>query len=230
VVGLVGGEDRRRVAAGHRAGGLRAPHRLAADLRPAGTGPPEGTDRGTSRRDGSACPTWSAPSRGRSGWRPTPTSGVPAAERVRAAPAGRGALDKAAAAAGLSPGDGARQQASCGPGLTRPRWPGSARAAGAAPHNPAVPVRLADLGPQADAADVRLPPPVRALRAARRSASAATSRCRCSPAAGSPAGSTRPGQWQNAGRRGTSSSRNPQPFRPWRELSPRPPSGSAARM
>ena len=85
VVGLVGGEDRRRVAARHRPGGLRAAHRLAARLRPAGAGHPEGPDR--PRADRRGVPV--LPGRdGRQGARrgdPRGLHRVPAAQRVRAA-------------------------------------------------------------------------------------------------------------------------------------------------
>ena len=60
VVGLVGGEDRRRVAARHRPGGLRAAHRLAARLRPARAGHPGAAARACSRPTPSASPTSSA--------------------------------------------------------------------------------------------------------------------------------------------------------------------------
>src|SRR3984885_6192898 len=45
VVGLVGDEDRRRVAARHRTGHLRPADRLAPGVRPARTGAPSGAAR-----------------------------------------------------------------------------------------------------------------------------------------------------------------------------------------
>ena len=73
VVGLVGGQDRGRVAARHRPGRLRAPHRLAARLRPARAGRSRRRCSTASRPMRNAWPTWSGRPPARSGWPPTPT-------------------------------------------------------------------------------------------------------------------------------------------------------------
>ena len=166
VVGLVGGEDRRRVAARHRAAvcvrrtGWRRIYDLPERVIPADLLGLEPTDDeclihlvGTvSRALGVATHADFMEYQRLNGY------GLQLRDAAR--------LDGGRGGGRAGPGDGPRRQAA-GRGLGRP---GGARLAGRgrtrhAPHGAAFPVRLADLGQEAGAADVRLPAPVRALRA-----------------------------------------------------------------
>ena len=231
VVGLVGGEDRRRVAARHRPGGLRAAHRLAARLRPARARHSRGRCSTTQPTD-AECLSYLVGATARALGVATHADLIEY-QRLNGhglQHAGAPRLDEAAAAAGLTPVTvpGAKKPAA------RLGRPGGAGLAGRrrprhAPHDPAVPVRLADLGQEADAADVRLPPPVRAVRAqgearARLLHDAAAGR-RPDRRLGGP-GPRR----QDARRQERAAWKSPPPSRPWPELWPRRLSGSAARM
>ena len=100
---------------------------------------------------------------------------------------------EAAAAAGLVPVEIAAGRPDGTPlaAWADPRGPGPPGDR-PAPDHAAVAVRLAGLGPQAHAADVRLRAQPGGLRARRPSGCTATSPCRCWPAAACWAGSTRP--------------------------------------
>ncbi len=167
VVGLVGGEDRRRVAARHRRGGLRPADRLAAGLRSARAGPAgraaghradrRGVRAPPRRRDGQG------PGRGHAR-RPDRLSPAPAPPERQAGPdrvprrrGAGGGTD-----AGHHPRASVRRRRLGRPGRARR---GGRRAAGTAPGHPALAVRLPDLGPEAHAAPVRLRAQPRGLRA-----------------------------------------------------------------
>ena len=181
VVGLVRDEDRGRVAAGHRRGGLHRAARLEAGLRPGRARRP---GRAAARRPGRR----GVPAPAGRGW---PGQSLGVATRADLADYHRlkgEQVDAVIADSGLVPVDGRGLGQA---GLGRSRGAGD-RAARPAPHDPAVAVRLAGLGPGAHRADLRLHPPAGGVRAPSPSGCTATSRCRCWPAAGWSAGSTRP--------------------------------------
>ena len=155
VVGLVGHEDRRRVAAGRGRGRLRPPGRLAPGLRPARAGAPRRAARRREDRRGVPGP----PGRGgrpgaRRGHPGRPDRLPPAARADRRPGRARGTGRRFGAGRRAGPGHH-RGGGQAGARLGRPGRAGRA-AARPAPGHPALPVRLAGVGPQADPADVRL--------------------------------------------------------------------------
>ena len=216
VVGLVGRQDRRRVAARRRRRRVHRAPRVEARLRPARARPAAGGAGRRPRRRARACAGWSARPASRSAWRRSAT--WPTTTASSAIRSGRCSTRPTSCRSTV---EGWRDD-----GVGRSRRAGGARRARAPSHHAAVALRLAGVGPRADAARLRLPAPPRGLRARRPSACTATSRCRCWPA-GACAAASIPGArarrwWPSACRASRARSTT------WPRRCARPRSGSAA--
>ena len=226
VVGLVGHEDRRRVAAGRGRGRLRPPGRLAPGLRPARAGAPRRAAQRREDRRGVPGP----PGRGgrpgaRRGHPRRPDRLPPAARADRGPGRACGTGRRFGAGRRADPGHH-RGGGQAGARLGRPGRAGRA-AARPAPGHPALPVRLAGLGPQADPADVRLRAQPGGLRAQGQAGARLLRHAAAGP--GPPARPGRPGApGPDAGRPpAVAGIRGRRPSR-WRRRCARRPAGSAA--